>query len=287
MAFFTIIIPTYNRKKQLPRAVDSVLCQSFSDYELIVVDDGSTDGTESLFQSQGSNIKYIWQKNSGVSAARNRGIEESTGEHIAFLDSDDTWHKEKLMRHHEFIANNSNIKIHQTNDIWIRNGRRVNPAKKHIKKEGEIFAPSLKLCMISPSSVVMSRELFEKYGIFDPELPACEDYDLWLRITPFEEIGLIEESLITRYAGHGDQLSQKYEAMDRFRLYALLKLKENSSHGLGEEKNKLLDETIETKIHILLTGARKRNNERLESLLLNISDRLPSCRRKDYRNLLS
>ncbi len=286
MPFFSVIIPSYNRKQQLSKAMDSVLNQSFSDYELIIVDDGSTDGTEDLFNSQNPRIKYIKTDNFGVSAARNKGIKESRGEHIAFLDSDDIWQKEKLQENYKFLKDNPHIKIHQTNDIWIRNNRRVNPAKKHIKESGDIFQRSLQLCLISPSAVVISRKLFEKYGLFDEALPACEDYDLWIRITPFENIGLINKNLVTRYAGHHDQLSQKYQAMDKFRIYSLLKLWENSSEKLTGHNRKMISETLERKISILRGGAMKRGNQQLLELLEQISSLFPKCMHKDYRDLL-
>jgi len=258
MPLFSVVIPAYNRKEMLLRAIESVLSQDFTDFELSVIDDGSTDGTDSIEDIYRGRLRYIFQPNSGVSSARNRGILASSSPWIALLDSDDTWHKSKLRRHMEYLKNNTSVLIHQTEDIWIRNGSRVNPGKKHVKKEGDLFNDSLKLCMISPSSVVFSREVTEKYGLFDEALPACEDYDLWLRITPFEYIGLIREKLITRYAGHSDQLSSTNPLMDRFRLYSIIKLLINSRDKLKKGQIEEAEKTAIEKARILLAGSLKR-----------------------------
>jgi glycosyltransferase involved in cell wall biosynthesis len=261
MPLFSVIIPVYNRKEMLKRALDSVYAQTFRDFEIIIADDGSNDGTDEICENPPQSIIYLKQNNSGVSAARNLGIKNSASPYIALLDSDDTWHPQKLRMDAEFIKENPGIKIHQSEDIWIREGKRVNPQKKHLKKEGWIFHESLDLCMISPSSAVMSAEIFNKYGLFDENLKACEDYDLWLRITPFEEVGLIREKLITRYSGHGDQLSSLYPVMDRFRLYSIINLLKK---GILENKHKerALAKAIE-KSEIIRNGAVKRNSAAL------------------------
>ena len=108
-----------------------------------------------------------------------------------------------------------------TEEIWIRNGVRVNQMKKHAKSGGWLFQRSLALCCISPSSVLIHRSLFEDYGDFDESLPACEDYDLWLRITARESVAYVEVPQIYKYGGHEDQLSRAFWGMDRFRIQAL------------------------------------------------------------------
>lgn len=150
----------------LKTALDSVLAQSMKDFEVIVIDDGSNDDTEAMVAQYGKAVIYLWQKNSGVSCARNQGIKIAKSPHIALLDSDDIWHPDKLIKDAEFIKNNPHIKIHQSDNFWIKKGKQVNPGKKYLKKEGWIFPESLELCTISPSSAVIHRELFDKYGLF-------------------------------------------------------------------------------------------------------------------------
>lgn len=288
MPLFSVVIPAYNRREMLVRAIESVLSQDFADFELIVVDDGSTDGTDSVESIYHGKIQYIYQPNSGVSSARNHGIRASSSPWIALLDSDDTWLYSKLSKDFEYIRHNPSIKIHQSEDIWIRDGRRVNPGTKHLKREGDIFDESLKLCMISPSSVVFSREIIDKYGLFDEELPACEDYDLWLRITPFEYVGLIKEKLITRYAGHNDQLSSNHPLMDRFRLYSIIKLLSDYKDSLSTAQIKGAKTAAIEKARILLAGSIKRGNEWNSSVLerVIISLEHESYTKKDCQSLL-
>jgi glycosyltransferase involved in cell wall biosynthesis len=265
-----------------------VLDQSDKDFEIILIDDGSDDGTADIADEFENKITYIFQKNSGVSSARNKGIVNSSAPYITFLDSDDIWHKNKLSRHREFIKNNPKISVHQTDDIWIRNSVRVNPKFKYIKPQGKIFIQSLDLCLISPSSVCISRSTFEKYGMFDEDLPACEDYDLWLRITPFEYIGLINEKLITRYGGHSDQLSSIYWGMDRFRLYSILKILNYYGDRLQSScMNAAVNSAIK-KGEILLNGAIKRENKKQEISLSRLITQLRdgSYMQSDYQSLL-
>lgn len=288
MPFFSVIIPVYNRYDQVKRAIDSVLAQTFSDYELIVVDDGSTDltpGIESLYNGR---LRYIRQTNRGVSAARNSGIRHSQAAHITFLDSDDEWNPRKLASHRNFIDNNPEIKIHQCDDIWVRNGKRVNMSSRYRKAGGDIFSRSLELCSISPSSVSMEISLFSTYGLFDEKMPACEDYDLWLRITPFENIGLMDEKLTTRYSGHGGQLSAAFQGMDRFRVYSILKLFDESGERLSPAQRNAAAECALRRIAILKNGAVKRGNSEFAAQLENTANSFINgcCTRKYYLSLL-
>lgn len=272
MPFFSVIIPSYNRYKILKRAIDSVLSQSFKDYELIVVDDGSTDETRKIPSEYHNLFKYISQANSGVSSARNLGIANSDSPFFAFLDSDDIWLPKKLEEQYCYIKENPNILIHQTDEIWIRNNRRINPKNKHLKKGGDIFISSLDLCMISPSSVVIKRDLFEKYGLFDENLPVCEDYDLWLRITCNEFVGLIKKKMGIKYGGHMSQLSRRYWGMDRFRVYAILKLLKNKRDELKPEYLEKAREAVIRKCNILINGALKRNKDTFVEYIQEIID---------------
>jgi glycosyltransferase involved in cell wall biosynthesis len=219
----SVIIPTYNRASMVVEAVESVLAQEMTNLELIVINDGSTDDTEERLTTYGSRLKYHQQENSGVSAARNRGITLSTAPLIAFLDSDDLWFPSKLQVQHSYMIENPEVHICQTEEIWWRNGRRVNPRKHHQKPSGDIFQSSLELCLVSPSAVMIRRELFENVGSFDEELPMAEDYDLWLRVAVDYPVVLLPEPLVIKRGGHPDQLSAR-KGIDRYRIKALVKL---------------------------------------------------------------
>ena len=225
----SVIIPTFNRIGLLQRAIDSVLNQSLKPYEIIVVDDGSTDGTGEIIKQKYKSIKIIQQKNSGVSAARNNGIKHAKGDWIALLDSDDEWNKDKIGQQVNRLTDNPKFNFCHTNEIWIRNGIRVNQKKKHKKYGGFIFEKCLDICRISPSSVLFNKNILNHVGLFNDKLPVCEDYDLWLRITADFEILFIDEPLITKYGGHDDQLSRSIEAIEKFRIKALEGILENSN----------------------------------------------------------
>ncbi len=252
----SVIIPSYNRAQLLPRAVNSVLEQTLPAQEIIIVDDGSTDNTAETLTKQFPQCRYIEQPNQGVSAARNRGIEVATGEWLAFLDSDDEWLASKLEAQRNLLQHHPEIKICHTEEIWIRNGKRVNQMKKHTKSGGHIFQNCLPLCVISPSSVVIHRSLFAEIGTFDEDLPACEDYDLWLRICASYPVAFVEQPQIKKYGGHEDQLSQKHWGMDRFRLQALEKIIQ--SGRLNDRDKSAAIETLIGKAEILAQGAIKR-----------------------------
>jgi glycosyltransferase involved in cell wall biosynthesis len=260
----SIIIPTYNRAKLLTEAIESVIAQSFTDFEIIVVDDGSSDDTPRIITDlcrMFSEIKYVYQKNHGVSRARNVGIRESTGEYICFLDSDDLWQKDKLAAQIEFFIQNPSAGVCYTGEIWIRDGKRVNPLKKHAKYSGDIFERCLPLCIISASSVMIRRELFDRVGLFDEDLPVCEDYDLWLRIAAHYPVYFIDRLLITKHNQHGGpQLSASTWGMDRYRILALEKLLKSS---LTRKQRKLVKREIRRKCWILFRGGFKRGNFRL------------------------
>lgn len=231
----SVIIPTYNRASMVVEAVESVLAQDMDDFELIVIDDGSTDDTEKKLSSYDydNRLRYYRQENAGVSAARNRGLRYSTAPCIAFLDSDDLWFPAKLRLQYNFIREHSDADICQTEEIWLRNGYRVNPRKHHQKVSGNIFRQSLALCLVSASAVMTRRDLFQKVGYFDEELPVAEDYDLWLRILVEDPVSLLPEPLVIKRGGHSDQLSAA-RGIDRYRIMALEKLLESGRLSAGQ-----------------------------------------------------
>ncbi|MBF0302952.1 MAG: glycosyltransferase family 2 protein [Desulfamplus sp.] len=276
----SVIIPTFNRGWCILDAIKSVLDQDYfhnrrisinsnnQPIEVIVVDDGSTDNTYEIITDfindlvieqrilskkqpkigQGmlskeqpqKLVNLLRQENRGVSAARNLGIAQSQGEFIAFLDSDDLWLPDKISCQIDFFRKNPDAMICQTEEIWIRNGRRVNPKNKHKKLSGMIFEPSLHLCLVSPSAVMMRREFFDIKGLFDESLLACEDYDLWLRTATDMPIWLVDKPCIIKKGGHDDQLSSNH-SLDKYRIRSILNLLERDTMGSDAnlDKNKI------------------------------------------------
>ena len=220
----SVIIPVYNRSTLINRAIKSVMEQTMLPDEIIVIDDGSTDGTDNIVKNRYPDVILLKQKNRGVSCARNNGINNAKGTWLALLDSDDEWLPEKLEKQLLGLRNDSNKKICHTDEIWIRNGVRVNPMNKHRKYGGNTYKYCLPLCVISPSSIIIHKEIFKNVGLFDEDLPVCEDYDLWLRICSRYPVLYLQEKLIKKYGGHDDQLSRQYWGMDRFRIRALEKM---------------------------------------------------------------
>ena len=258
----SVIIPTYNRCDLLKRAINSVIKQTITPKEIIIVDNGSTDQTYQMVSSLFPEIDYFIEKKRGVSAARNKGILESKSKWIAFLDSDDAWKPTKLEKQMEFsIFNQDKYRIIHTDETWYRNKKFLNQLKKHKKSGGNIFKNSLQLCCISPSSVVLKKQIFEEYGLFDENLEVCEDYDMWIRITSKEEVGFLDSPLVLKYGGHSDQLSKKFWGMDRFRIKSLEKNLKNE-HFSKSQKINVLDTLIE-KLTIVSDGALKRGNKEI------------------------
>lgn len=258
MPKISVVIPTFDRAEVLPRALDSVLAQTRPADEILVVDDGSRDHTPSLAARYPS-VRWLHGPNLGVSAARNRGIRESEGEWLAFLDSDDAWKPEKLTLQLDAIAGAADPVAVHCDEIWIRNGRRVNPGRRHRKRGGWIFRHCLPLCVISPSAAMLHRRVFEHLGTFDENMPACEDYDLWLRLTSRYPVHYVDRPLVVKYGGHEDQLSRRVPALDRYRIDALARLVESAT--LTAEDRRAAVEVLREKTMVYAAGARKRGRE--------------------------
>ena len=251
----SVVIPSYNRKEFLKRSIDSAINQTKKPFEIIVVDDGSTDGTETMIKSDYDFVKFIKQKNKGVSAARNIGIEVSIGEWICFLDSDDEWKKDKLEKQIIAMESNPCYKFFHSNEIWIKNGIRINQKKKHKKYGGDIFDKCLDMCRISPSSVMIDKTVFDEVGNFNENLVVCEDYELWLRICDKYRVFFIDEPLIIKYGGHQGQLSYSIESIENHRIKAL----EHLILGNLNRKNKRhAIQMLLSKLNIYLKGLVKR-----------------------------
>ncbi|MFO7816936.1 MAG: glycosyltransferase family 2 protein [Thermodesulfobacteriota bacterium] len=264
----SVIMPVYNRAWSLERAIDSVLSQSFADFELLVVDDGSTDGSARIVQKyDDKRIRYFYQQHRGVSAARNSGLAVSRGRFIALLDSDDWWFPEKLERQVKFMLEGGWV-LSQTNEIWIRKNKRVNPAVKHMKPSGWIFEPALDLCLISPSCSMFSSHIVKEFGYFREDLPACEDYEFWLRILTKYPAGLLPVSLVAKTGGHADQLSNSIIGLDLYRVYALVGLLERD---ITPEQRKSVLCVLKKKAEVYAVGCLKRDKpeeaERIQQML--------------------
>jgi glycosyltransferase involved in cell wall biosynthesis len=258
----SVIIPTFNRAEFLKEAVQSVLDQEYfrgldttRHFEIIVVDDGSTDNTKEVVHSLAKDILYIYRENRGVSAARNAGLQRARGDFIAFLDSDDLWKRAKIGVQMSLMNTVSRAMMCYTEEIWIRNGVFANPKKRHQKYSGWIFDKVLPLCLISLSSALFRREVFEKIGSFDENFPVCEDYDFGIRLAHRYPVYFLTRPLIVKRGGHEDQLSRRYWGMDRFRIGALEKA---LSMDLSSGQRELVLEEIVRKSRVLVNGFIKR-----------------------------
>ncbi len=263
----SVILPTYNRAWSLKTAIDSVLFQNYLNIELIVIDDGSQDNTKELLKGYKNQIRVLTQENAGVSAARNRGIEKSRGEFIALLDSDDSWDKRKISCQMDFFMANPEVLICQTQEVWIRNHKRVNPKIKHKKPSGMIFEQSLNLCLVSPSAVMMKREIFEQKGYFNEKFLVCEDYDLWLRISSTIPVFLIDKPYTIKNGGHRDQLSSLH-SQDKFRIRSLKNLLD--SNTLTEDQSLKAEKVLKKKCDIYGNGCIKRGRQDEGEYYLNL-----------------
>jgi len=257
----SVVIPSYNRRHTLERALRSVIEQTSAVDEIILVDDGSTDDSAAMTAQLFPDVKLIRQSNRGVSAARNSGIRAARHDWIALLDSDDSWLAHKIQSIREAARLHPGHVLFHSDEIWMRRGVRVNPMQKHRKSGGWIFKQCLPLCAISPSASVLCKSTLQALGLFDETLPACEDYDMWLRLCHRFPVHFIEQALIIKYGGHEDQLSRRYPAMDRYRVRALHRLLE--TEPLSEEYFEAARATLLAKLDILHKGACKHGNHSL------------------------
>ena len=255
----SVVIPTLNRINTLQRALDSVINQTYKAAEIIVVDNGSSDGTLKFLREQYPTITILTENKIGVSSARNKGIKKSINQWIALLDSDDAWHPRKLEIQTSMLDRASKeYNLIHTDEVWFRNNKHINQMKKHKKQGGYIFERCLSLCCISPSSVLFKKNILDKVGLFDESLPVCEDYDMWLKICSSEEVLFAQDKLTYKYGGHKDQLSKSYWGMDRFRIKSIENIIKN--FDLTYKQKKQAKKELIKKLKIIINGAFKRNN---------------------------
>ena len=255
----SVVIPTLNRINTLQRALDSVINQTYKAAEIIVVDNGSSDGTLKFLREQYPKITILTENKIGVSSARNKGIKKSINQWIALLDSDDAWHPRKLEIQTSMLDSAlKEYNLIHTDEVWFRNNKHINQMKKHKKQGGYIFERCLSLCCISPSSVLFKKNILDKVGLFDESLPVCEDYDMWLKICSSEEVLFAQDKLTYKHGGHKDQLSKSYWGMDRFRIKSIENIIKN--FDLTYKQKKQAKKELIKKLKIIINGAFKRNN---------------------------
>ncbi len=254
-----VVIPVHERPEMVAEAIASVLAQTYRDLGIVVVDDGSTDGSAAAAEAALSDAaiptRVIRQPHRGVAAARNAGAAVLDARWIAFLDSDDLWLPRKLERQIGWLDARPTYRLAQAGERWSDGGRHRNPRLHHHKEE-RLFLRSLERCLVSPSAVVIAREYFVARGGFDEGFAVCEDYELWLRITARELVGLVPEVLVVKRGGHPGQLSRSTWGLDRWRVAALVKLL--ATGELEPNERAAVVTAVEKKCGILAAGAERR-----------------------------
>ena len=265
----SVIIPTYNRVDFILETIQTVLDQTTKVDEIIVIDDGSTDKTKDVLERliSTNKIKYIMQKNSGVSSARNRGIKLSSNDWICFLDSDDLWETTKIEEQVLFHKKHSNILFSHTLEQWLFNNKIIKQKKHQQKQSGFCFKENIANTLIGASTVMIHKSILDDVGLFDENLKVCEDYDLWLRILYKYELGIIDKQLIKKIAGHKEQLSFTTPLMDTFRIQSLQK--HLNSNYADDVRNMIIK-----KCDILIKGAIKHKNKKIENYYINLKANL-------------
>jgi len=275
----SVIIPCYNREEYLGRAINSVMRQSLPCLEIIVIDDGSTDASSTVAQQFAANsekipIRYFYQSNAGPAGARNTGILKSSAPFLAFLDSDDHWHKRKLQEQFSQMVEQQSYLISHTGEKWLRCGKHLNQKKIHRPRHGDIFSHCLQLCAVGMSTVMAKRELFDHVGLSDASLPCCEDYDFWLRVSCRHSFLLVEQPLTIKEGGRCDQVSYKFRVgMDRYRIKSLERLIQ--SGVLNDSQRFFAIQELTRKIQIFAQGCIKHGNEATGRKYLKKLESLP------------
>lgn len=260
-------------------ALKSVESQTYPYYEIIIVDDGSTDSTQHYL----STLKhpFILLRHSGKPGyVRNKGFSAAKGDFITFLDSDDLWKPEKLEMQINFFKTHPDIKLCHTREIWERNGKIISQKTQKHRREGYIFNETLKKCIIGPSTVMLTRDLFTEAGMFHPELEIAEDYELWMRITSHHHVGYIETPLVLKRAGHDDQLSEKYGHIEYFRIKALASVINQELLTVPQQRDAIME--IIKKCRIYTHGCIKRGKFNEACEFMNLMEKFKNKLEKEY-----
>jgi glycosyltransferase involved in cell wall biosynthesis len=287
LPLISVILPTYNRAAFLERAIGSIAGQTLLPDELIVVDDGSTDGTDALLSGLAASfpcaMRVLRQENRGAAAARNLGISHAQGDILVFLDSDDWWDRKKIALQYEVMRGLPHVLITHTKEIWFRKGRRVNQKKKHAPPSGYIFPSSLKMCVVGMSTVMARRDFFIRYGLFDEQLPCCEDYDLWLRAAWDTEFLLVDHALTLKEGGRPDQLSRIHAVgMDKFRIRSLVNLLADTQVRLSTEQRSLVVAELKRKCAIYGQGCIKHGRGEEGAFFLRLPEQISANNSTGY-----
>ena len=207
-----VIIPCYNSARFVGEAIESALAQTYPAVDVIVINDGSTDDLFDKLVAYRDRIVLINQANRGLAAARNRGLDASNTEFVAFLDADDRWHPDKIARQVAFLQTNPESPLVYTERRWIdEHGQPISPREYFVLVRGRCVAELARHNTIAPSTVLIRRTALGE-ARFDPSTTPCEDWDLWLRLSQSSEIGLIEADL-TDYRIHESNMSRNQERM--------------------------------------------------------------------------
>ena len=230
-SLISVIIPTYNYGHYVTEAVESVLAQTYGGYEIVVVDDGSTDDTRARLAGYGDRIRYVYQDNQGLSAARNTGIRHARGGWIALLDSDDAWHPRKLEIQAAYLKEHPDVDLLASRHLdsppgtwpavlegsWTAFPEPTRPAATRIRYQNLLLRSYFGVC-----SVVVRRRCFDEVGLFDPDLLSVEDRDMWIRIARRFTLARLELPL-WRYRLHAESMTRKAARMEGYRRRVLRK----------------------------------------------------------------
>ncbi|MFW9989368.1 MAG: glycosyltransferase family 2 protein [Candidatus Odinarchaeota archaeon] len=220
----SVIIPTYNRATLVREAIHSVVNQSYKNFEILVVDDGSSDNTKGIVQDiakKDLRIKYIWQKHSGTPAVtRNRGIKASIGDLIAFLDSDDIWFSKKLEKQIKAFQRNPKMLVIASNSVYFSKEKKIIPTILFLNEVKLSFRNILRMNPLSISDVLVKREIFDSIGYFNESIVKMVDYEFWLRLLSQKDSSiLIIKDILSKIRLHDVQLTTNRSFLEKYKLW--------------------------------------------------------------------